>query len=99
SLACLTCSAAHSCVPPRRSPDGTKLILPGWPDLLHTRFGLWTVDADGSTLTEIISCPPNPDFTAWGTYPQSFHVWPCSYLDPCLNTSLWRQIPLRLFAS
>ena len=53
----------------RWSPDGIKLVFDGSPDFRHLQAGLWTVDADGSNLTQIISGPPNPSFPAWGTHP------------------------------
>jgi Tol biopolymer transport system component len=54
---------------PRWSPDGTKLVFQGSPDFRHIQPGLWTVDVDGTNLTEIVSGPLNPSFPAWGTYP------------------------------
>jgi len=54
----------------RWSPDSTKLIFHGSPDIRHIQLGLWTTHADGSNLTKIITGPPNPINAVWRTHPQ-----------------------------
>jgi len=52
----------------RWSPDGTKLIFAGSPDFRKTGNALWTVDANGSNLTQT-AISGALSFPAWGTHP------------------------------
>jgi Tol biopolymer transport system component len=55
---------------PRWSPDGTKLIVEGTTDARQMPNDLWTVDADGSHLTQLTGITGLlVVFPAWGTHP------------------------------
>ena len=64
-------AGSAACRLPGWSPDGTKIVLARRTTVRDAVAGIYTVNADGSGLTQIPNTGPGDNEPAWGTHPGS----------------------------